>query len=169
MLTRSTALWRIWQNIVPLTRITPVGNTPSFARNGATGLDHSGNDLTTFERFYWQHERHIIGYLCRMVGDDQAAHDLSQETFLRAWRHFAALRQHSAPRAWLFRVATNLALSFLRRRAARPVLPLDEDMLGILLAAVSYQPDGASKALWGLSGTQGTNGSSSTLIVMSAP
>ncbi len=65
-----------------------------------------------------------------MVGNEQAAHDLSQETFLRAWRHFAALCQHAEPRAWLFRVATNLAWSFLRRRAARPVLPLDEDLMG---------------------------------------
>ncbi|HKD77077.1 MAG TPA: RNA polymerase sigma factor, partial [Ktedonobacterales bacterium] len=117
-------------NIVPLARITPPDNTPSSARNVTTGLDHSGADLVSFERFYWQHERHIIGYLCRMIGDEQAAHDLSQETFLRAWRHFATLRQHDEPRAWLFRVATNLALTFLRRRAARPVLPLDEDLAG---------------------------------------
>ncbi len=40
---------------------------------------------------------------------------------------------------------------------------------GILLAAVSYQPDGTPKALWGLSGTQAADGSSTTFVVTSAP
>lgn len=40
--------------------------------------------ITQFEAFYWQYEHQIILYLRRMLGDEQAAFDLSQETFLRA-------------------------------------------------------------------------------------
>lgn len=67
-----------------------------------------------FERFIERHERDIFGYLWRMTGDEQAAYDLSQETFLRAWRHFARVSAYEQPRAWLFRVATHLAFNFRR-------------------------------------------------------
>jgi RNA polymerase sigma-70 factor (ECF subfamily) len=71
-----------------------------------------------FEAFFWRYERRVFGYLWRMTGDEQAAYDLSQETFLRAWQHFAEVQRHPDAGNWLFRVASNLALSHLRRRNA---------------------------------------------------
>jgi RNA polymerase sigma-70 factor (ECF subfamily) len=77
--------------------------------------------VDAFEAFFWRHERDILGYLWRLTGDEQAAHDLSQETFVRAWQHFDKLQHYEQPRAWLFRVATNLAINHLRGRARRSV------------------------------------------------
>lgn len=71
-----------------------------------------------FEAFFHEHERRIFGYLIRLTGDEQTAHDLTQETFLRAWLHFARIAHYDAPAAWLFRVATNLAVSHQRRRGS---------------------------------------------------
>ncbi len=71
-----------------------------------------------FERFFLAHEAQISGYLWRMTGDPQSACDLSQETFLRAWRHFDTIRAYDKPAAWLIRVATHLALQHLRRKKA---------------------------------------------------
>ena len=71
-----------------------------------------------FEAFFAEHQRRIFGYLIRLTGDEQTAHDLTQETFLRAWLHFARIAQYDAPVAWLFRVATNLAVSHQRRRGS---------------------------------------------------
>ena len=70
-----------------------------------------------YEAFIRQHERPILNYLWRMTGDEQAAYDLTQEVFLRAWQRFDAVRRYDQPRSWLFRVATNLAITHLRRRA----------------------------------------------------
>lgn len=86
-------------------------------------------DDAAFEAFVLLHERQILNYLWRMTGDEDAAYDLTQETFLRAWRHFAQVRDYAEPRAWLFRVATNLALTFRQRRAvaASRMAPLPED------------------------------------------
>lgn len=78
----------------------------------------SGHSLTTFEAFFRRHEREIFGYLWRMTGDEQAAYDLSQEAFVRAWQHFDRIATYDRPAAWLFRVATNLALTHQRRTAA---------------------------------------------------
>lgn len=78
-----------------------------------------------FEAFYRQHERDIFGYLWRVTGDEQTANDLTQEVFLRAWRQFAKLRGYERPEAWLFHVATNLALNERRhQRIAGPAATL---------------------------------------------
>ncbi len=65
------------------------------------------------------YERQILNYLWRMTGDEQTAYDLTQEVFLRAWQHYATVSRYEQPRAWLFRVATNLALSAKATRARR--------------------------------------------------
>lgn len=74
-----------------------------------------------FEAFFRQHERDIFGYLWRVTSDEQTANDLTQEVFLRAWRQFEKLRGYERPEAWLFHVATNLALN--ERRHQRVVGP----------------------------------------------
>ena len=73
----------------------------------------------TFEAFFRQFEPRITGYLWRMVNDEGIAADLCQETFLRAWQHFAEVRAAQHASSWLFRVATNLALNEIRRRSSR--------------------------------------------------
>jgi RNA polymerase sigma-70 factor (ECF subfamily) len=77
-------------------------------------------DATTpqaeFEAFFRRHHQDIFSYLWRMTGDEQAAYDLSQEAFIRAWQRFTALQRYDHPAGWLFRVATNLALKYLRHR-----------------------------------------------------
>jgi RNA polymerase sigma factor (sigma-70 family) len=97
--------------------------------SGAAGTPRAAQgDVVAFEGFVRQYERLILNYLWRMVGEEQAARDLTQETFLRAWEHFAKISGYENPRAWLLRVATNLALTFRTRRRA-PVgaaVPLDD-------------------------------------------
>src|SRR5262249_46540893 len=66
--------------------------------------------------FFRRHERNVFGYLWRLSGEEQAAYDLSQETFIRAWQQFSSIRRYEHPASWLFRVATNLALKYLRHR-----------------------------------------------------
>lgn len=74
---------------------------------------------TLFEAFFRQHERAVYACLWRITGDAHTARDLTQETFLRAWRHFERVRGYEQPQAWLLRVATNLALSARRRDSQR--------------------------------------------------
>jgi RNA polymerase sigma-70 factor (ECF subfamily) len=108
-----------------------MATTPRPAGHTAMGDADRAASEDAFAAFFWQHERRIFGYLWRMTGDEQSAHDLAQETFLRAWRHFAELRDAAHAGPWLVRVASNLALSHLRRRNERPSLaPLDENDVG---------------------------------------
>ncbi|HUY77082.1 MAG TPA: sigma-70 family RNA polymerase sigma factor [Ktedonobacterales bacterium] len=89
----------------------PLSSRPLAQANATLALS------TDYETFIRQHERPILNYLWRMTGDEQAAYDLTQEVFLRAWQRFDAVRRYDQPRSWLFRVATNLAITHLHRRA----------------------------------------------------
>ncbi|HKG02999.1 MAG TPA: sigma-70 family RNA polymerase sigma factor [Conexibacter sp.] len=65
------------------------------------------------------HRRPIERHLRRRVGDPSLAEDLAQEVFLRAWLHAPADLPELRLRAWLYRVATNIAIDALRARAGR--------------------------------------------------
>jgi RNA polymerase sigma-70 factor, ECF subfamily len=57
----------------------------------------------------------LCSYLARLVGNDEVGRDLAQETLLRAWTSLPELREEQHFKAWLYRIATNLAHSHLRR------------------------------------------------------
>jgi RNA polymerase sigma factor (sigma-70 family) len=69
-----------------------------------------------FDAFFAELEQPLFGYLLRMIPSQEIAMELAQETFFRAWQHFAELQIYDRPEAWLYRVATNLAISHLRRK-----------------------------------------------------
>jgi RNA polymerase sigma factor (sigma-70 family) len=92
---------------------------PADIRHDAAGEGTTRSEIAAFEFFFQQYEARITNYLWRMVGEDALAADLSQETFIRAWEHFAEVQALDRPLAWLFRVATNLALNALRRATTR--------------------------------------------------
>lgn len=113
--------WLLAATSDPLSRTRPGSSNRSGAQSESARL-------RDFERFFLAHEARVSGFLWRMTGDQQAACDLSQETFLRAWQRFDQISAYERPGAWLIRVATNLALQHLRRRRA-PIgaaLSLDE-------------------------------------------
>lgn len=97
-------------------------------------------DIGEFEPFFRAHERDIFTYLWRMTSDEQAAYDITQETFLRAWRHFARIRDYERPGGWLFRVATHLALNYLRGRATTLGGAISLDVTGAVRRGAPFSP-----------------------------
>lgn len=65
----------------------------------------------------------ILNYLHRLVYDRRQAEELTQEVFLRAFDKRGQLRQVGNQRAWLYRVATNLAFNAIRRQRRFKWLP----------------------------------------------
>jgi RNA polymerase sigma-70 factor (ECF subfamily) len=71
------------------------------------------------EDLFAQHEQELGRFIAQLVHSRQLADDLVQETFLAAWRSRADLDQVRDPRAWLYGIARNRVLMYLRgwRRA----------------------------------------------------
>jgi RNA polymerase sigma-70 factor (ECF subfamily) len=121
-----TGIWRQpplrWARLA-WARVAPSASVPA-SEDGATTTR-----VASFETFFHQHEAMVFGYLFRMTGNEAASYDLSQETFLRAWQHFDAIQGYDLPRAWLLRVATNLALNHAQRQKTveRATVTLDDD------------------------------------------
>ena len=69
------------------------------------------------------HEAPISRYLSRLVGDPELARDLTQETFLSAYRALPRLEPANVG-GWLYRIATNHALSHFRRQRLVRWVPL---------------------------------------------
>jgi RNA polymerase sigma-70 factor (ECF subfamily) len=73
-------------------------------------------DESAFAALVEPHRRELQLHCYRMLGSFEDSEDLTQETFLRAWRKRATFRGTSSFRAWLYRIATNACLDYLKRR-----------------------------------------------------
>ena len=72
-----------------------------------------------FSELVSAHHGEIYRYLRRVIGGSSDADDLSQETFLRAYRAYGSLPKDANVRAWLFSIATNLAKNHFRSETRR--------------------------------------------------
>ena len=82
-------------------------------------------DADAFETLHARYEQPIRRHLLRMVRDPAAAEDLLQETFVRVWTRAETWDEHGSPQAWLFRIATNVALNHFRSERRRKTRPLE--------------------------------------------
>jgi RNA polymerase sigma factor (sigma-70 family) len=80
-----------------------------------------GVRIPPFERFYEEHRDDVFRHLRRLLGN--AAEDAFQETFLRALRAYPNLRDGRHLRAWVFTIATRIAIDESRRVRPRGDLP----------------------------------------------
>jgi RNA polymerase sigma-70 factor, ECF subfamily len=76
-------------------------------------------DVDAFEAFFARYNRPIIRTAYALTGDRQAAEEILQETFVRAYQHRARLRTDVSPLPWLQRVCLNLCYTRLRRAGLR--------------------------------------------------
>lgn len=109
---RHLHLWR-------LSLFDAIARAVTSAEPGAQALE------ALFDTLFARLERSVYGYLWRVLGDRQAAEDLTQETFLRTWRHIDKISGYEQPETWVWRVATNLALNERRRLTTWNLQPLD--------------------------------------------
>src|SRR3984893_9850013 len=72
-----------------------------------------------FEELVRRYQRPIAAYVYRMVGDYDAALDLTQEVFIKVYNSLARYRSEFKFSTWIYKIAHNAAIDHLRRHAVR--------------------------------------------------
>ena len=90
--------------------------------SGVTERSHAA-----FDRLFEEFSAPIYNYVLRMVGDPDRAADITQDTFIKAYRKLDSLTDEHSTKSWLYRIATNTAIDDMRRRRwIAPSSPDDE-------------------------------------------
>ncbi len=94
-----------------------------------------GGDVESFNQLVLRWERPIYALAYRVIGREEDARDVVQETFLRAFRGIGNFRGQAKFSSWVYRIALNLCRDWIRRERRAPILPAPEGVDVVELAA----------------------------------
>ena len=102
----------------------PLPSKQSTASTGTTPESHlvarcQAGDVEAFETLYKQHAGRIYSLASRMAGSLDEGEDLLQEIFLQAYRKLGTFKGDASVGTWLYRLALNHCLDFVRSRRAK--------------------------------------------------
>ncbi|MCE5258190.1 MAG: RNA polymerase sigma factor [Chloroflexi bacterium] len=111
-------------------------------------MNKEGQDAL-FAELFSSYRQPIYHYLYRLLGSFEAAEDILQDVFVRAYRALPGLAPDANHRAWLYRIATNAARDHFRRQKLRQWLPLrdEEDGAHEKMADEGYAGESAGPSL----------------------
>jgi len=99
-----------------------VQSTQGMSEEALIRLAQQG-DEEAFEQLVHAHDQGVLRLAYNLLRSTEDAYDVYQETFLRAYRNLPAFRFDCSFHTWVYRIATNLCLDFLRRRKVRKEEP----------------------------------------------
>src|SRR3989337_3325751 len=100
-----------------------------------------GGDLDSFNQLVLRWERRIYALAYRVLGREEDARDIAQETFLRAFRALKGFKGQAKFSSWLYRIALNLCRDWIRRERRTPVAQAPEGIDIIELAGEATPSD----------------------------
>src|SRR5579862_8916191 len=89
------------------------------------GRDGRTDSQRDFELLYLRSNRRAYNLAFRLLGNATDAEDVTQDAYLRAWRHFDQYERGRPFEGWLFRIVTNLVVDRRRRQLRVPFYSLD--------------------------------------------
>jgi RNA polymerase sigma-70 factor (ECF subfamily) len=96
-----------------------------------------GGDLDSFNQLVLRWERPIYALAYRVIGREEDARDVCQETFLRAFRALGGFKGQAKFSSWLYRITLNLCRDWIRRQRRTPIAETPEGVDLIELASES--------------------------------
>lgn len=94
-----------------------------------------GGDQDSFNQLVLRWERPIYALAYRVIGREEEARDVCQDTFLRAWRALPGFKGQAKFSSWLYRIALNLCRDWIRRQRRAPVMQMPEGVDPLEMAA----------------------------------
>src|SRR5438105_9640092 len=83
-------------------------------------------DLAAFEALANRHEQRVYSLSKRLLGHEQDAEDVTQQTFISALESLRGFRGEASFSTWLLRIAAHAALKVIRKRKGLPTVSLEE-------------------------------------------
>jgi RNA polymerase sigma factor (sigma-70 family) len=96
-------------------------------------------DEQAFNEIVRRYQERIFTLIFRFVRDFDEAHDIAQETSIRVHAKLEGFRSASSPYTWIYKIALNLSLNYLRKKKLRSFFSLDDPAVPEL--AVQGGPD----------------------------
>lgn len=87
---------------------------------------YRAGDPSAFDALVKRHEPLVLGLVLRYVKNKEDAKDVTQHVFVRAFEKLDTFRGESSFRTWLYRIAVNRALNFVRGAAPMEAIPLED-------------------------------------------
>jgi RNA polymerase sigma-70 factor (ECF subfamily) len=94
-----------------------------------------GGDADSFNQLILRWERPIYALAYRVIGREEDARDVCQETFLRAFRALPGFKGQAKFSSWLYRIALNLCRDWIRRQRRAPTVQMPEGVDPVELAS----------------------------------
>jgi RNA polymerase sigma-70 factor, ECF subfamily len=113
----------------------PLPSNEATVSSGDLVARCQGGDVEAFETLYQQHAARLYTLACRMAGSPEDGEDLLQEIFLQAYRKLGSFKGEAAIGTWLYRLALNHCLDYVRSRQAKM-----NKLTETLDAETSFQP-----------------------------
>jgi RNA polymerase sigma factor (sigma-70 family) len=101
---------------------------PAVALSKEAGADSAASVRThSFAEFYNETRPGLVRAVAVSIGNADLANEAVDEAMTRAFASWSRVSRHSNPSGWVYRVALNWAISFMRRESRRPVSAPPED------------------------------------------
>jgi RNA polymerase sigma-70 factor (ECF subfamily) len=98
-------------------------------------------DEQAFAQLYEEYFDKIYRYVTLKIGDRMEAEDITQQVFLNAIKAIPSFKWRGIPfSAWLFRIAHNQVVDFLRKKSKRATTPLEESLVASNYDSQIYDP-----------------------------
>jgi RNA polymerase sigma-70 factor (ECF subfamily) len=94
-----------------------------------------GGDVDSFNQLILRWERPIYALAYRVIGREEDARDVCQETFLRAFRALPGFKGEAKFSSWIYRIALNLCRDWIRRQRRAPTMQMPEGVDPVELAS----------------------------------
>jgi RNA polymerase sigma factor (sigma-70 family) len=105
---------------------TPDSNTPAGMLEGDLVKNARRGDLTAYDELVKRYQERIYATIYHMTGNHEDANDLAQESFIKAFSALKSFKGGSSFYTWLYRIAVNKTINFLKQRKNKYHLSLND-------------------------------------------
>ncbi len=89
--------------------------------------DYLAGDEKSLEVLFGQYLKPIYSFIYRYIGSASDAEDITQEVFVKSWRALKKFDQNKSFKTWIFSIAKNAAIDYLKKKKAIPFSEFDEE------------------------------------------